>query len=56
MEWIQNGDFQNGKCYKTAKSQNSECYKTAKLQNSECYKTAKSKKRRMLQNGEKNIL
>ena len=41
-EWVQNGDFQNGECYKTAKSQNGEITKRRLQQNDDCYKTAKS--------------
>ena len=45
MKWIQNSDFQNSDCYKTATSQNSDCYKTATSQNSKLT----VKKRRQLQ-------
>ena len=52
VEWIQNSDFQNSDCYKTATSQNSDCYKTATSQNSDCYKIATVTKQRLLQNGD----
>ena len=52
-EWIQNGYYQNGECYKTAKSQNGEITKQRLLQNSDCYKTATTTKRQLLQ---KNIV
>ena len=63
LEWVINGDYQNRKCYRTAKSQNSEITKRRLLQNDDFYKTAKNnvdcyktmKKRRLFQNDETNL-